>query len=87
MVVDDGSTDGTATTAKTHGATVLRHDNAVGHAAARHAGARSVAADVVLFVDADVVVAENAIPRAMAAFESDPDLAAVFGSYDDSSRA
>ena len=87
LVVDDASTDGTSAAAEAYGATVLRHGTAAGPAAARNAGARAATADLVLFVDADVAIAKDAIPRVIAAFEADPDLAAVFGSYDDAPQA
>jgi GT2 family glycosyltransferase len=83
IVVDDGSADATAAIARRHGATVLRHARARGPAAARNAGVARARADLVLFVDADLVLADDAIPRVLAAFAADPELAAVFGSYDD----
>ena len=52
IVVDDGSTDGTAAVAAARGATVLRQPNA-GPAAARNAGARRAAGEIVLFTDSD----------------------------------
>jgi Glycosyl transferase family 2 len=55
----------------------------LGPAAARNAGARRAAGDVVVFVDADVEVHADAFERIRAAFEHDDGLAAVFGSYDD----
>lgn len=55
-----------------------------GPAAARNRGAESRAdADLVVFVDSDVAVHEDALRRIRAAFEADPGLDAVFGSYDD----
>ena len=52
-------------------------------AAARNAGAARASADVLVFVDADVVVHGDAIERLRATFAADPGLAAAFGSYDD----
>jgi hypothetical protein len=52
-------------------------------AAARNAGALTAAGDVFVFVDADVVVHPDAFRRIRAAFLDDPELDAVFGSYDD----
>ena len=54
-----------------------------GPAAARNAAALEASGDVVVFVDADVVVHPDAFRRIRLAFALDPELAAVFGSYDD----
>ena len=51
---------------------------------ARNAGVERATADVVVFVDADVAVRPDAFTRLRAAFASDRDLVAVYGSYDDS---
>jgi cellulose synthase/poly-beta-1,6-N-acetylglucosamine synthase-like glycosyltransferase len=51
-------------------------------AAARNLGAKRAAHDIIVFVDADVVVARDAFVRIRRALSS-PSLAAVFGSYDD----
>ena len=58
-----------------------------GPAAARNAGALTASGDVFVFVDADVVVHPDAFQRIRAAFLEDPELDAVFGSYDDSPGA
>ncbi|HEX8207860.1 MAG TPA: glycosyltransferase, partial [Solirubrobacteraceae bacterium] len=49
----------------------------------RNVGAMQATGDVVVFVDADIVVHEDAIERLRAAFDRDPGLVAAFGSYDD----
>ena len=87
IVVDDGSSDDTAATAGRHGATVVRRAKPGGPAVARNAGIAHAKGAIVMFVDADVVVARDAVDRVLAAFEADPGLAAVFGSYDDTSSA
>lgn len=58
-----------------------------GPAAARNEGAARAAGDVLVFVDADVLPRTDAFRRIREAFASDPSLAAVFGSYDDSPEA
>jgi GT2 family glycosyltransferase len=58
-----------------------------GPATARNLGVRQATGDVVVFVDADVVVHTDAFKRLRAAFAADPALTAVFGSYDDDPRA
>jgi hypothetical protein len=54
-----------------------------GPARARNAGASRAAGEVVVFVDADVVVHADAFTRIRALFDADKDLVAAFGSYDD----
>lgn len=54
-----------------------------GPATARNRAAELAAGDVLVFVDSDVVVHEDALQRLAARFESDRDLGAVFGAYDD----
>jgi glycosyltransferase involved in cell wall biosynthesis len=56
-------------------------------ALARNAGARNAAGDVLVFVDADVTVHPDAFVRIRHAFGADPDLTALFGSYDDAPAA
>lgn len=53
-----------------------------GPAAARNHGAEGVRSELLLFVDADVVAAPGSVERVRQAFASDPELAALFGSYD-----
>lgn len=87
LVVDDASSDDTAAVAKAAGATVLRLARNGGPGAARNEGVAQAAGDLILFVDADVVVAPGVVPRVTRAFAEDPGLAALFGSYDDRPRA
>lgn len=53
-----------------------------GPAAARNVGAVAAEGDVLVFIDADVEVHADALTRIRAAFESDPELTALFGAYD-----
>lgn len=62
---------------------VVRESARTGPADARNRGARSAHGDVLVFVDADVVVHPDALTRIDAAFAADPALGALFGSYDD----
>ena len=66
---------------------VVTEPAGAGPAAARNDGAARAAADVLVFVDADVVVAPNALARIAEAFTRDPGLAAIFGAYDDAPEA
>lgn len=81
IVVDDGSVDGTGDVARSLGARVLRSDQNRGAAAARNMAASASDADLLFFVDADVVVAPDARDRVIEAL-SDPAVDAVFGAYD-----
>jgi glycosyltransferase involved in cell wall biosynthesis len=84
IVVDDGSTDGMAkSTADQLGAHLIRLEEQCGPARARNQGAARAKGDILLFADADVMLHPNAIERAVSALQSDPDISAVFGSYDD----
>ena len=53
---------------------------------ARNQGAAIATGDILVFVDADVVVHPDAIGRLRALLEARPETAAVFGSYDDAPR-
>lgn len=52
-------------------------------AAARNHGASQTDAGLLVFVDADVAVHQNVFARVRARFDEDPELVALFGSYDD----
>ena len=54
-----------------------------GPAAARNDGAERATGDIVVFVDADILIHPDALARIRARFTERPDLVAVFGSYDD----
>lgn len=85
IVVDDGSTDQSGQIARDAGAHVIRNDQALRPAKARNRGVAECTADVVIFVDADVVPHPDATTLLLAAFE--PGVSAVFGSYDNKPEA
>ncbi len=87
LVVDDASTDDTAAVAAAAGARVLRLPRRAGPAAARNHGARAARGEILLFVDADVVLRPGVPERVLAIFATHPEVAAVFGSYDAEPRA
>lgn len=82
ILVDDGSSDGTADWAEEAGAQVIRSAERRGPGHARNLGIGAAKGDVFWFVDADVVIHPEAVTRIRDAF-NDPQVAAVFGSYDD----
>ncbi len=87
IVVDDGSTDGSAARAEAAGARVIANPTPLGPASARNRGAEAARANLVFFLDADVAVHPETLARAVARFEADPELTALFGSYDDQPAA
>jgi glycosyltransferase involved in cell wall biosynthesis len=88
VVVDDGSTDGTAETAREFAArsrgnfVVVAQPRNAGPAAARNAGLRAARADVVAFTDADCEAAADWLERGLARFDAEPEIAAVEGRTD-----
>lgn len=88
IVVDDASTDATAAIAATRADLVVRLDGAPrGPAFARNAGVERARGAWVVFVDADVRVHRDTLSRFVAVIESERELDAVFGAYDDSPPA
>lgn len=55
IVVDDGSTDGTADIARAYGVTVIRLEENQGKSNAMASGVAATSADVILFLDADLI--------------------------------
>jgi glycosyltransferase involved in cell wall biosynthesis len=83
IVVADGDTDGSWRVGEEFGAKVLRIPKPQGPARARNLGAQNAEGDILFFVDADVAISPDAVRQIEAAFNNDPQLTALFGSYDD----
>ena len=83
IVVDDGSTDSSPEIAHKSGAAVLSTGGRKGPAFARNLGARAARGDILFFIDADVCVHSDTLDRVRTAFDLDPLLDALIGSYDD----
>jgi GT2 family glycosyltransferase len=83
IVVDDRSSDTSASIAEAAGAVVLHARGPRGPAAARNLGAAHASGDLLVFVDADVCVRADTIGRIRLRFEMDGSLDALIGSYDD----
>ena len=84
IVVDDGSTDDSAAHAAALAARVVATTAGPrGPAYARNRGAEAATGDVLVFVDADVVVHADTLARIEAVLLGEPEVAALFGSYDD----
>ena len=83
IVVDDASHDDTDLTAAAYADIVIRLPGKPnGPAYARNRGFESARGDVIVFVDADVVVHADALSQFAAIFAERADVGAVFGSYD-----
>ena len=80
IVVDDGSTDDTATLAASFdGVRVIRQPNA-GPAVARNVGAQAARGRILVFIDADCEAAPGWLAHMLARF-ADPEVVAVKGAY------
>ena len=83
IVVDDASTDGSAAIAREFAAQVIDLPGGPrGPAFARNRGAQAARGTILMFVDADVVLAPGALERVANAFRERSGVAALFGSYD-----
>ena len=75
IVSDDGSLDQSATIAASTGVVTLRSSAKRGAGAARNAGAAEARADILVFVDADVVIHPDALMRIACFFDENPNYA------------
>lgn len=62
---------------------VVTEPRSTGPAQARNAGAARATGEILVFVDSDVLVHPDAFARIRAAFDREPQITALFGSYDD----
>jgi glycosyltransferase involved in cell wall biosynthesis len=84
IVADDGSTDSSAEIAKKYGSKVIRLSHKSGPAAARNRGSKEAKGDILFFVDSDIAIRKDTIARIVKGFGENPDVVAIFGSYDES---
>jgi glycosyltransferase involved in cell wall biosynthesis len=87
IVVDDCSTDDSVEIGERTGAKVYKLSHQSGPATARNYGAKVAKGKIIVFVDSDVIVQKNSIAKVAADFIKDPNVVAIFGSYDDSPAA
>lgn len=85
IVVDDGSTDGTAEVCGSHGVRRLHHLYAMGNGAAIKAGARAARGEIIVFMDADTQHRPEDIPRLLNRLEEGYDM--VVGARSAASQA
>ncbi len=83
IVVDDCSTDNTVILARQKGVAVYQLPERSGPAAARNFGAAHAQGEILLFLDSDVEARRETIASVVEDFRQNPEIAAVFGSYDD----
>lgn len=83
IVVDDCSTDDTPQIIERYRTRHFRTARTMGPAAARNLGVENACGEILVFVDADVVIPPDALHLIAENFNRDPALAAVFGSYDE----
>jgi GT2 family glycosyltransferase len=88
IVVDDASSDGSGDLARHRGARVVRLDGSPhGPAFARNRGTETAQGDILVFCDADVAVHAHTLARVERYLVEHPEIAALFGSYDDTPPA
>lgn len=88
IVVDDASTDGSVTIAARYADTVVKlSGRPSGPAYARNRGVELARGEIVAFVDADVVVRPDTLPRMLATLSEHDDVDAVSASHDENAGA
>src|SRR5437016_5091778 len=87
IIFDDGLNSNIGEFAKADLVSIV-HNGGVraGATRGRNLAARRTSADILAFVDADVVVEKEALGRLVAALESEAWVAAAFGCYDEAPR-
>ena len=78
IVVDDGSTDGTATMAQQSGARVISHPVSLGNGAAIKAGVRAATGDILIMMDGDGQHKAEDIPALIDNLDNGYDMAIVY---------
>ena len=82
IVSDDASDDQSLVIAASMGATTIRSDINRGAGPARNAAAAVAEAEIIVFVDSDVVIHPDVLARIASFFDDKPQYTAIFGSYD-----
>src|SRR4030067_2135793 len=61
VVVDDNSSDNSIDIARSHGCKIVKSKGDGGVSAARNSGAESAESDIILFIDADIILRGNSL--------------------------
>jgi len=83
LVAGDAPADDCQAVAARYGARLLNLPGPQGPAIARNRAAALAEGDVLVFIDADVVASRDALGHVARMFVDEPDVAAVFGAYDE----
>jgi GT2 family glycosyltransferase len=83
IVIADGGPKEPLWPAESLGVKWIINLTALGPACARNQGALAAQGDLLLFIDSDVVIPPTLIGRMVSCFQDHPQIAALFGSYDD----
>lgn len=83
VVVDDCSNDDTLRIVQSFNARIIQLDGHRGASYARNRGAEAARGDIILFIDADVTIYPDCLDKVAGLFEENPDISALFGTYDD----
>ncbi len=86
IVVDDGSTDGTADIAREYGARVLAQSRR-GVSAARQAGFKAARGEIIASMDADTTPPRDWLLRLVTEFRDSPEAVVIYGPIRLSERA
>jgi GT2 family glycosyltransferase len=86
IVVSDGVAESCHRLATESHARVVEIAESRGPAAARNRGAEAALGEVLVFIDADVVAAPGVLARIRDLLQRRPDIAALFGAYDEQPR-
>lgn len=80
IVIDDGSTDGSASIAKSYGSAIrYEYQSNKGLSFTRNRGVELAKGEYLSFIDADDLWTENKVSSQLSAFHSNPDVDMVFG--------
>ena len=83
ILVNDHSTDNSPDIARSFRAKLIDLTNRHGPAYARNRGAEAAEGRILFFIDGDVRINTDSVEKVVRTFEDNPDIAGLFGSYDD----